>query len=138
MDREPIRALRAAESDADDAVAVRALAAVARLAQHPSASAELRAPTLAETADFFRRYGDGCRRSDKDWGWRVAGAALLGFGADGRQALNVLMAENANRRLADLAWRVLYLEQGDKFHPTTEAEDRAAHAKHPHSLQLRP
>jgi hypothetical protein len=35
--------------------------------------------------------------------------------------------------LAELAWRVLYLRQGDKFYPVTEEQDRAAHALRPAS-----
>ena len=122
---EVLRLLRADEHDRDDAVGVRA-AAVATLARHPSVTPELRAEVLAETVVFFRGYGEGCTRSDKDWGWRVAGEALLGFGDDGQRAMEALMTEKANRRLAELAWRVLYLRQGDKFYSSTEEQDRAA------------
>lgn len=128
---EVIAALRAAEQDRDDAVGVRALAAVATLARHPSAPPDLRSQGLAEATRFFRRYGDGCSRTDKDWGWRVAGEALLGFGDDGVKAISDLMAQKGDRRLSELAWRVSYLRQGDKCYPITEEQDRAAHAWHP-------
>jgi hypothetical protein len=125
-----IRALlRAIENDRDDAVSVRAPAAAASLSRHPSVGPELRSRGLAETSAFFRRYGDGCNRSDKDWGWRVAGDALLAFGDEGRHVLSALMAQTQDRRLADLAWRVLYVQQGDKFYPVTEEQDRAAHLR---------
>jgi hypothetical protein len=41
------------------------------------------------------------------------------------------MKEKDDRQLADLAWRVLYLKQGDQFYPITLEEDRAAHAQRP-------
>jgi HEAT repeat protein len=122
---------RAATHDRDDAVAVHALAAVAMMAKQPSASTELRSQGLTEALDFFHRYGDGCTRSDKDWGWRLAGEAVLGFGEPGVQAMSGLIEDPRDRRLAELAWRVVYLRQGDSFYRITLEEDRAAHAHHP-------
>jgi hypothetical protein len=128
---EVVAAIRAATRDRDDATAVRAVAALALLGRHPSAGLDLRRQALAETTAMFRRYGDGCTRTDKDWGWRVAGEAIMGFGDEGTAVLSGLMADKLNRRLAELAWRVMYLRQGDQFYQTTEEDDRKAHARHP-------
>jgi len=81
--------------------------------------------------EFLRGYGDGTARADRDWGWRPLGNALLEYGPAGRERLERLLADPSNRTLSDLAWRILFLRQGDQFFPVTEAEDRAAHARHP-------
>lgn len=90
-----------------------------------------RAKALAEAVDFFRQYGDGSKRSDRAWGWRVLGNSLLQFGPEGEAALKTLMADVNNRDLSDRAWRILHLKQGDQFFHITEAEDAAAHKLHP-------
>lgn len=124
-------ACRAAMDGPDDAVGVRALAALAQMGSHPSAEPNFRRKTLDEARAFIGRYGDGCTRSDKDWGWRLAGAALLNYGPDGEKVLRDALKGKSGKRLAEIAWRVLYLKQGDKYLASTEAEDRAAHALHP-------
>ena len=71
-------------------------------------------------------------RADADWGWRVIGNPLLLFGSEGEDALNGMMAQRNDRRLADLAWRVLYpRQQAMSFTPVTEQEDAQAHAHRP-------
>lgn len=122
-------AIRTAMKDPDAAVQVRAAATLAEALSGAGLPKEARA--LKDVADFFGRYGDGCKRPDADWGWREVGNALLLFGGDGRAVLEKMMAEKTNRRLAELAWRVLYLQQGDRFFRLTEKEDREAHARHP-------
>jgi hypothetical protein len=91
---------------------------------------EDRAGAMRDVAEFFRLYGDGKRR-DADWGWREVGNALLLFGDEGKAVLERFMADRSSPRLADLAWRVLHLRQGDRFYPLTEKADRQAHAKRP-------
>jgi hypothetical protein len=54
-----------------------------------------------------------------------------GFGADGKEALEQMMHLTEDKRLAELAWRVVYLKQEDGFTPMTEEQDRAAHLHHP-------
>jgi hypothetical protein len=42
------------------------------------------------------------------------------------------MAKKSDRRLAELAWQVVYIRQeAMKFCPVTEAEDAEAHVHHP-------
>ena len=86
---------------------------------------------LAEIVAFFRQYGDGCQRTDRDWGWRPVGNALLLFGKEGRIQLEALMRETDDRALSDRAWRILHLRQGDQFFPITEEQDATAHQLHP-------
>ena len=90
---------------------------------------------LAELVGFFRRYGDGCRRTDRDWGWRAVGNAMLLFEKEGNVELEALMCETDNRALSDRSWRILHLRQGDQFFPVTEEQDAAAHKLHPWLLQ---
>jgi HEAT repeat protein len=123
--------LRAAEKDPDDAVGARAAAALALLGRNLSAAPELRRQILAETVAFFRRYGEGSTRGDQDWGWRIVGEALLDFGDEGKAALLQLMRDTKDPVLAGIAWRVVYLRQGDRRYPVTLEQDIAAHAARP-------
>ncbi len=116
--------------DTDHPVQARAAAALAtahaRTEQGPT-----RESALADVVAFFRRYGDDCQRTDREWGWRSVGNAILLFGDEGKAAMESMMAESSNRALSDRAWRILYLRQGDQFYPTTEEQDAIAHALHP-------
>jgi HEAT repeat protein len=80
---------------------------------------------------LFAAYGDGCKRSDGDWGWRVAGMALLQFGARGKQELEQLRDQRADRRLAWHAYEALHVPQDANGVITcTEEEAVATHAKY--------
>ena len=117
------------KNDKDVVVQVRAATALAGLTR--SADTDVRRQSLTELTDFFRKYRADGTRSDKEWGWREVGNAINSLGPDGDKALRQIMADKTDQRLADLAWRVLYLRQGDGFHFVTEEADREAHAKHP-------
>ena len=116
--------------DKDHAVQARAAVALATL----YARAE-RGPTrqkaLADVVSFFGQYGDGCQRTDREWGWRVVGNSLLLFKDECKAELQRVMDETDNRTLSDRAWRILHLRQGDGFFPITEEQDVAAHRLHP-------
>lgn len=124
-----LAATRKAMADKDQAVGVRAAAILARLAIL-SESKEEKARVLRELTAIFRQYGDGCQRADADWGFRVIGPAMINLGTEGKMVLEDLLNEK-DRRLADLAWRVLYLKQDDTYHRITEKVDEAAQEKHP-------
>ncbi len=126
-----LAAIRECMTGTDEAVQVRAASALAMLAARADAPREQREQGLVELAAFFRKYGDGCQRSDKDWGWREVGPGLLSFGDDGRAILNKMLADRDNMRLATLAWYVLYLPQGDKRGSITAEQDAEAHRNHP-------
>jgi hypothetical protein len=118
---------------ADRDAAVQSRAAVALAQAHARMPPEdlQRVEALDWLEEFLRSYGDGSQRADRDWGWRPVGNALLEYGPAGRERLERLLADPTNRALSDLAWRILFLRQGDQFFPVTEEEDRAAHARHP-------
>ena len=50
---------------------------------------------------------------------------------EGKEALQQMMQQKEDKRLAELAWRVVYLKQEDGFTPITEERDRQAHLHHP-------
>jgi len=116
--------------DQDHAVQARAAVALATMYARVDPGPP-RQQALAAVVDFFRQYGDGCRRADRDWGWRAVGNALLLFEKEGETKLHGLMRKTDNRALSDRAWRTLHLRQGDQFFPITEKQDAAAHQLHP-------
>lgn len=122
---------RRLDDESDAAVQVRAAVAYAQMHARLPAGDPQRKEALETLEAFFRRYGTGCERADREWGWRLLGNALLECGAEGRQVLERLMATKEDRELADRAWRVVCLPQGDRFIPTTPAADAEAHRRHP-------
>jgi hypothetical protein len=119
------------QRDRSHAVQVRAAAAYASMFAGLPADDAAKTAALREMIQYFGQYGDGCQRTDREWGWRLLGNMLLAYGTAGEQALKELMAHPENRDLSDRAWKILYLKQGDRFFPITEAEDAAAHRLHP-------
>ena len=116
--------------DNDAVVQVCACKTLASISRQDSKTLQPKA--LKAVTAFFRQYGQGCERTDKDWGWRVVGNTLRdAFGADGKEALEQMMHHTEDKRLAELAWRVVYLKQEDGFTPMTEEQDREAHLHHP-------
>jgi hypothetical protein len=126
----------AMKKDKDEVVQVRAASALASLTRSAGAPKEIANQSIKDLVAQFRLYGSGCKRTDKEWGWREVGNALRLLGNDGEAALAQVMADKQDQQLAELAWRVLYLKQEDKFCFVTEEQDRAAHEKHP-SLKLK-
>ena len=119
------------QTDVSHAVQVRAATAFAVMHARLPVEELLRDQALAEVVTFFRQYGDGCRRTDCEWGWRLLGNAILEFGPAGEESLKFLMTDAANRNLSDRAWRILHLKQGDQFFSVTEDQDVSAHQLHP-------
>ena len=128
---EAVTALQSAMTgDSDHAVQARAAVALATMFARTDRGPK-REAMLGEVVEFFRQYGDGCERTDCDWGWRPVGNAILLFGEEGEAALKAMMGDVDNRVLSDRAWRILHLRQGDGFFPITEQQDLAAHRLHP-------
>ena len=119
------------QTDPSHAVQVRAATAFAMMHAGLPAKDPVRNQAIAEVVANFCKYGDGCQRTDREWGWRLLGNSLLEFGPAGEEALKALMSDGNNRNLSDRAWRILYLKQGYRFFPVTEKEDAAAHRLHP-------
>ena len=120
----------AALEDDDPVVQLRAATALGRLGA--AAPPQRHDQARGALARKFAAFGGASARPDGAWGWRVIGNALLDLGDDGRAELERVL-RSGTPRLAELAWRVLYLRQGDKFYPVTEEQDRAAHALRPAS-----
>jgi hypothetical protein len=122
--------------DKDVAVQVWACKTLASLAHQDS---QLQPQALKTITAFFHQYGEGCTRADKDWGWRSVGNTLNDyFGEEGKAVIQQLMQQKEDRRVADLAWRIVYLQQEDGSTPghmqiatVSEKEDLEAHQKHP-------
>ncbi|NLX99013.1 MAG: HEAT repeat domain-containing protein [Rhodopirellula sp.] len=130
-----VRALIEATRHTDVAVADRAATSLAEMIARGDRSAKkLEAEILAAGRALFVQFGDGCARADADWGYRPVGELLLALGASGGAALRECMDQNADRRLAELAWRVLYFREKagpNEFRFISEAESDAA-------FQIRP
>jgi len=120
----------AIKNDKDEVVQDRACMALASLTRSAGGIKEMQDQAITDLVAFFRQFGTGCQRKDKDWGWRESGNALRLLGEPGEAALVQLMADK-DQQLADLAWRVLHLRQEDRFLLISEEEDRVAHSKHP-------
>lgn len=125
-----VRALIAATRHADAAIADRAATSLAAMmARSDEAAGAAREEILAAASALFGQFGDGCRRADAEWGYRPAGELLLTFGPSGEDVLRAMMAQDRDRRLAELAWRVLYFREKagpNEFRFTTEAESDLA------------
>jgi HEAT repeat protein len=123
-----IDALRQAMSDPTPAVqlaAVKTLGAVAA-----AIPADKSAAALSALERLFRQYGDGCRRSDAAWGWRVVGGAILAFGDPGKRSLEAMRTQKQDRWLAWAAYLVLHVpELAERVAPCDENHAATIHEK---------
>jgi len=128
-----VEALIAATRHDDLVVQDRAAVALGRLMFLKDPETVPMKPQVLETlAALFKKFGDGCARPDAEWGFRPVGNALLALGPEGEAALGSFMSQKTDKRLADLAWRVLWLRQKPgELCPVTEQEDKEAFAKRP-------
>jgi HEAT repeat protein len=102
------------------------------LAAANSAEGREQRRVLNELVDFFKQYGQGCDRSDKDWGWRAVGNAILSFNDEGRAALQKMIDHPTDKQLADLAWRVVWIPQKVMAYvPATAEQDEIANRHRP-------
>lgn len=90
--------------------------------------------------DLFLEFGDGCDRSDLEWGHRAVGNALLALGAEGDDFLAECMEQHKDKRLAEMAWQVIYFREKagpNKFNVITEKENEEAYkVRPPHMKRL--
>ncbi|MBN2455648.1 MAG: HEAT repeat domain-containing protein [Sedimentisphaerales bacterium] len=92
----------------------------------------LRPQILTALETLFDKLGDGCNRVDADWGYRSVGNALLAMGQEGEAVLEKFMDQKSDRRLAEQAWKVLYIRQNNNtFSEITEKENEQAFKKRP-------
>jgi hypothetical protein len=120
-------------SNPDPAVAARAAVSLGVIAaRNEKEAASVRERMIAALKLDFERFGEGCIRSDADWGYRPVGNALRAFGEDGEAALRQLRDQRVDMKLADLAWRVLDLHQEpNTFSEVTAKENDEAYARRP-------
>ena len=132
---EAIEVLLAALDHADPVVANRAAVSLGKLAALRRPETQTLHPRmLAALTVAFQRHEDATR-SDRDWGWRPVGNALLDFSEAGAIALRRMRDESGNARVADLAWRVLDLPQRpNAFSTVTEEQNDAALRRRPLAL----
>ncbi|MBI3922543.1 MAG: HEAT repeat domain-containing protein [Armatimonadetes bacterium] len=77
----------------------------------PAMSADQSRQTLDALLRLFRQYGDGCKRPDGDWGWRVVGNAIMAFGDPGKEALESLRTQKKDKWAAWAAYQVVHVPQ---------------------------
>ena len=130
-----INTLIAATTHNDVAVQGRAAISLGILCKRLNAETiSLRPAMLEAVENMFLQMGDGCDREDKEYGYRMAGDGLLEFGADGEAFLQQCLDQDGDKRLAELAWRVLYYREksgGNSFNIITEQHNDAAFQKRP-------
>jgi hypothetical protein len=97
------------------------------LASHLPETEPLRARIGAGLRDLYAKLGDGCPRSDADWGYRPVGNALLKLGPEGEQILQTFLDQKQDRQLALQAWKSLWIRKDTKtFSEVTEKENDVA------------
>ena len=115
-------------ADKSTTVELAAVAALVELA--PKLSRADASPLLEKMLERFRQYGDGSKRTDAAWGWRVVGNTIASFGEPGRSALESFRRNRNDKWLAWAAYQVLYVRQpNDDPALTTEDQAVATHAK---------
>jgi len=98
---------------------------------HGSLDAPGQSAVVDALATGFRSYGDGCVLSDAAFGWRVFGNALLQCHGAGRERLEAMRVQRADRWLAWLAYEAVHVPQrGAAMALCTEAEALRAHAEY--------
>jgi hypothetical protein len=93
---------------------------------------ELREAIFQRLAKQISLYGGDSKRGDQAWGYRVVMEAMIyGFGPRGeRYVVGVLNGKD--KKLADLAWRVLFHpNDGWNFYPIDREAGEALYAFHP-------
>ncbi len=68
-----------------------------------------RAEIINCLVDGFKKYGDGCERSDAAYGWRLWGNSLLMCHETGRRQLETMRVQKNDKWLAWLAYETMYL-----------------------------
>lgn len=135
------RILLNALAHSDHAIQDRAAVSLGELGSRGYAG-PLRAEMLQALRMLFLEMGEKCQRSDREWGYRSVGNALLGFGSEGEAVLHALKNSGADLRIQELAWRVLSFREktvlfanGNAFNIITEETSDAAFLRRPFALK---
>ncbi|MBN2456623.1 MAG: HEAT repeat domain-containing protein [Sedimentisphaerales bacterium] len=132
---EAIEVLIKATEHKDVATADRAAVSLGETVKRGGDKIESLKPRILTTLKgLFAQMGDGCSRTDAEWGYRSVGNALLDFGNEGKKVLRQFMSQSKDKRLAELAWRVLYFREKagqNKFNIISEKENDQAFKARP-------
>jgi len=130
---EVVEGLERALSDAHPTVRARAAVALGGMMRsHSRWPGPVQRRLLKKLAGIFGRFGADYKGADADWGFRPIGNAIVALGPRGREALEGFLRQRKDMRLADFAWRVLYVPQtGHTYCLTTEKEAARDYKLHP-------
>jgi HEAT repeat protein len=118
----------------DPVVSDRAATSLGMIAmrRHEKEIEPLRPLIIAGLRSLYAKLGDGCTRSDADWGYRPVGNALLRLGAEGERVLQGFMDQRKDRRLAEQAWKSLHIRlENSVFSEVSEKENDEAFRRRP-------
>lgn len=132
-----VEGMIAALDHADPVVSNRIATSLASvLSSIPNELTELRPKALAALKALYAKFGDGCQRADADWGYRPVGDALLAMGPQGEAVLREFMDQTVDIRLAEQAWKNLYVKRAwNSFSEVTEKENAQIMRLRPASLK---
>lgn len=128
-DERCLTALLQALADKTPTVQLRAATALGERAS--ALPAPVADQAFAALSKLFEAYGEGSKRTDASWGWRVVGMALQRLGDRGQQALEQWRIRREDKWLAWSAYEVLHVPQ-DPNGPiiVSEADAVASHDKY--------
>jgi hypothetical protein len=128
-----IELLIQATTHEDPVVSDRAATSLGSIVVRKELSVEgLRVQILEALKVLYGKLGEGCQRVDAEWGYRPVGNALLAMGADGEAVLKGFMLQKEDKRLAESAWKSLYIRQKpNSFSEVTEKENAEAFRMRP-------
>jgi hypothetical protein len=137
---EAVETLITATRHQDPVVSDRAATSLGLIIERKEPEVEpLRERMSVALRDLYAILGDGCARADADWGYRPVGNALLKLGEAGEKILRGFMYQNRDRRLAEQAWKSLYIRQDNgRYSEVTEAENDEAFRHRPAWLDTAP
>jgi len=132
-----IQILLEAVDHQDPVVANQASASLGEIVERrDNAAAEFRPAVCEALKKRYAKFGDEYNGVDADWGYRPVGNALLALGEEGEEVLQSFIDQEQNIKLAELAWKSLYiLQRPNSYSEVTEKENEAAFRRRPVSLK---
>ncbi len=124
--------------EGEDTVASnRAVLSLGDMARRNDAVLGTRRADIVETLDaLLGKMGEDSVRADRDWAYRPIGESLLALGSTGKTVLQNYMNQREDARLAEFAWKSLYLPQTlQAYTPMTEKEYDEAYLMLPDILK---
>lgn len=126
---EALEHLLQALKDSSPTVQLRAAKLIGDMA--PRMAPQQSGPALAALDALFKQYGASSQRTDRSWGWRVVGNAILGFGQPGLQKLEAWRLQKSDPWLAWHAYLIRFMPADPYSVPTWSAEEeKQRHQNH--------